>query len=149
MRISPARHDRSRPGHRTGAILAVLLAALVHLLCCAHGPVASAAGRADTITAVAPAPCGQPAGPQTHLGHDDHDGHDGHEGDAQCSGTDEPSVQAPRGIQPAADITPVTLPGADLDRADLPTARRPFGYSGPPLVAPAEQRRAHLGIWRT
>ncbi|QNS02578.1 hypothetical protein [Streptomyces xanthii] len=147
MRISPARHDRSRPGHRTGAILAVLLAALVHLLCCAHGPVASAAGRADTITAVAPAPCGQPAGPHAHFGDDAR--HDGHQDGAQCSGTDEPSVQAPRGLQPAADLTPVTLPGADLDPAAEPTPRRPFGDSGPRLAAPAGQQRAHLGIWRT
>jgi hypothetical protein len=151
MRITPARHDRTRTGHRAGAVLAVLLAALVHLLCCAHGPASAATGRADTLAVVtAAAPCGPPAGPHGHAPRSA-EGGEGHD-DAECRGADEPGVQAPRGLQPASDAAvPHHTGGADPGAlpAALAAPPRHAAHSRPPLPAPTGQGRARLGVWRT
>ena len=135
----------SRSVSRTGAALVVLLAALVHVLACAHGPAPTGAARADVIltasvTRVPPSePTGDPAMRQSDPAEED---------PAQCWGTDEPTVQPPRGIAPAADALPDARPAADTNA--LPDAVRDGPHTQPgPDASSVQRERARLGVWRT
>ncbi|WP_329503653.1 hypothetical protein RFN58_35190 [Streptomyces iakyrus] len=135
----------SRSVSRTGAALVVLLAALVHVLACAHGPAPTGAARADAIltasvTRVPPSePTGDPARWQAAPAEDS---------PVQCWGTDEPTVQPPRDIAPAADAPQEAQPAVHAD-ASLVSVR-----GGPPSqpdlgTPPVQRERARLGVWRT
>ncbi|MFI5664996.1 hypothetical protein [Streptomyces sp. NPDC051684] len=146
MGISFAAHHgrRAGPGSWAGAVLVVLLAALVHVLCCAHGPASTSSGRADTVAAVSYAydhghdACDQQAA---------HPSHPAHEGDEECRGVDEPGVQAPRGIQVAPDAVQFTVPRAEVgDGAELRHGPTP---DGPRDTLPDRHERSRLGVWRT
>ncbi|MFD9793606.1 hypothetical protein ACFWXK_21970 [Streptomyces sp. NPDC059070] len=146
MRVgSVTRGSRSWPW--AGAALVVMLAALLHLLACAHGPATFEAVRADSLlltssTADAQLPAdarqeqvaaGQPS--PTH----DTEAH-------RCS-LDGPTAQPPRACgHPAAEPTldaPSDLPCAD----HTVTAPSDTGSAQPPLSA--GHVRALLGVWRT
>ncbi|MFD7292923.1 hypothetical protein ACFV9W_06505 [Streptomyces sp. NPDC059897] len=129
------RRDR-RAGTWAGAVLVVLLAALLHVLCCAHGPASAGSGRADTVAAVSYA-----------ADHDHAACAPAHEGGEECRGADEPSVQAPRGIQVDPDALQFTVPRAEVDgAAALRYGPPPDGTRGP---LPALNERSRLGVWRT
>ncbi|MET9871107.1 hypothetical protein ABZZ16_34165, partial [Streptomyces sp. NPDC006386] len=136
---------RSRPVKRTGAVLVVLLAALVHLLACAHGPAPVGVGRADSLL-VAQASCGQSAGPVGDPASHQREPRDG--GAAWCWGHDEPTAQPPRDAASAAAVMPTDLPPqyvgapAAAPWAAPPTDPRPDAES-------VGQSRARLGVWRT
>ncbi|MEU0108417.1 hypothetical protein ABZ313_24080 [Streptomyces sp. NPDC006251] len=145
MRARPKRR-RSRSVSRTGAVLVVLLAALVHLLACAHGPTAVGASGADAILAAAPAASGQVSRPA-----DDRVGQQttpAQGNQSHCWGIDEPTVQPPRDLTPATDAVPNALP---RERTAAPSdAVRPAApFRRGPGAGPAGQSRARLGVWRT
>ncbi|MFF0227295.1 hypothetical protein [Streptomyces sp. NPDC004629] len=131
---------------RAGAALVVLLAALVHLLGCAHGPLPAGSVRADTPLLVEAA-CGQvpppppvvtvtrPAPPS---------------GDdlAQCWDTDEPTVQPPRDIaSPVPAVDEAAAPAAADDESPTAGTGPPAGPA--PGPAAAGRSRARLGVWRS
>ncbi|GAA3245910.1 hypothetical protein [Streptomyces labedae] len=130
---------------RTGAALVVLMAALVHLLACAHGPAQAGAARADAIL-TAFVSCGPPSEPTSDPARKQ--AAPAEDGPAQCWGTDEPTVQPPRDLAPAADAPQEAQP---VVRADaLPGSVR----GGPPPQSdvgapPVQGERARLGVWRT
>ncbi|MFZ3561799.1 hypothetical protein [Streptomyces sp. BH055] len=137
------RRDR-RAGSWAGAALVVLLAALMHVLCCAHGPAPASSGRADTVAAVS---C---AADHDHAACDPraaHPSHPAHEGDEECRGADEPSVQAPRGIQLAPDAAQFTVARAEADGGSALRSGPPPDRARGPLPGP--QERSRLGVWRT
>ncbi|MFE7278610.1 hypothetical protein [Streptomyces sp. NPDC057623] len=136
------RVPRSVP--RAGAALVVLLAALVHLLGCAHGPASYGAARADTLLAAtassgqAPAPPGAsdtaPAAPSGG-------------GDAGCWGEDEATAQPPRGIASPVPVVDRAAPST-ADSGVLPA--EPGPAPDPARESDTSGRsRAHLGVWRT
>lgn len=123
----------------------VLLAALVHLLACAHGPAPMGVGRADAIP-TAPASCARPAAST-----DDrvvHQGDPTGEDQSPCCGIDEPTVQPPRDIAPAVDAVPHAVPAERA--AAPPLAVRAALLPDPERDAvPQGQSQARLGVWRT
>lgn len=123
----------------------VLLAALVHLLGCAHGPALAGSVRADTPLPAGAAcdqasprfavPVTRPAPPS---------------GDdlAQCWDTDEPTVQPPRDIaSPVPAVDEAAAPAAGDDA--LPAARTGPPAGPAPGPATAGRSRARLGVWRS
>lgn len=139
MGISFAGRRDRRTGSWAGAVLVVLLAALLHVLCCAHGPASASSGRADTVAAV------------SHGHAHDHGacdpGHPAHEGDEECRGADEPSMQAPRCIQVAPDAVQFVVPRAGADGGNAQRHGPPPDEARGPL--PGLQERSRLGVWRT
>lgn len=131
----------------TGAALLVILAALVHVLACAHGPTAGEAGRTDSLLLTSSVACGQAherpdqtAAQQTAPAHDS---------GTHCWGMDEPTVQPSRDTatampevhdDPAAEDLDVQLPPA-------PAALRSLALI--PGLPSAGQTRARFGVWRT
>ncbi|WP_420036165.1 hypothetical protein ACN2WE_31580 [Streptomyces sp. cg28] len=135
MKIPSVRRG-DRPGAWAGAALVVLLAALLHLLACAHGPVPDGAGRADTIAATSAV--------ATH-------GTDGRgEGDVRCRGMDEPTAQPPRDRTPAETVR--SAPAAE-PRLSSPEPSRGLsaGAGRHTECSPhsPQRDRARLGVWRT
>ncbi|MGC4971666.1 hypothetical protein ACLQ2D_02005 [Streptomyces sp. DT199] len=137
----------SHPGVRTGAALLVLMAALMHLLACAHGPTSAAAGRTDTFLAVSP-PCAQPPEPPADPAARQTAPAPGN--GERCWGLDEPSVQPPRDITRAVQAVQDALPADHLSA--LPPSPVPqYEQSGRSEcgLPPTGQERARLGVWRT
>ncbi|MET9831974.1 hypothetical protein ABZ078_22345 [Streptomyces sp. NPDC006385] len=137
----------SRSTARAGAALLVILAALVHVLACAHGPTAGAAGRADSLLLVSSAACGQAhERPEQTTAQQTAPAHNS---GVHCWGMDEPTVQPPRDIavagpavhdDPAAEHLGVQLP---------PAAPALQSLSLMPGLPSAGQTRACFGVWRT
>jgi hypothetical protein len=128
MRAGPVYRD-GRAVSRTGAAILVLLAALLHLLACAHGP----APAADSL------PAGPAAAVAIAVVTADSDAE--HGPDQHCCHEDEPTIQAPRDTDaalPSAHLTasgdgavdgsvyapgPGRSPAAAPGRGSLPIAR--------------------------
>ncbi|WP_405705901.1 hypothetical protein OG264_02980 [Streptomyces xanthophaeus] len=145
----------------TGAVLTLALAALLHLLVCAHGPVSPGPGagtaRVDTLSsagAVASTGCGQAAVPAAQAGVSQAAPADG--GVGRCADADEPAVQAPRDIA----APPPAAEGAPAEPGPVPAAGPGrgheygygYGYGRPPGAAGGQGAggvRARLGVWRT
>ncbi|MPY50332.1 hypothetical protein [Streptomyces acidicola] len=145
----------SRSRSRIGAVLVVLLGALLHLLACAHGPTPTATGRVDSPPAAAASPsCGQPSG-TPHTAHTTHSEGEQQTGEGSgselgCLDRDEPTVQPPRGIAPAAPAVQ-TEPAVEHAEPQPPSSSVRAGappYPGA-VPSPAGQVRARLGVWRT
>ncbi|WP_159024509.1 hypothetical protein [Streptomyces scabiei] len=130
---------------RTGAVLVVLMAALVHLLACSHGPAPVGVGRADSLLA-APASCAQASEPTDDPAANQPGPAGG--GETLCQGHYEPTAQPPRDPAPATAAMPTALPP---QYADAPTvAERAAPPSDPsPSGDSVGQSRARLGVWRT
>ncbi|BAJ26375.1 hypothetical protein KSE_05290 [Kitasatospora setae KM-6054] len=126
-------------------MLAVLLAALLHALVCAHGPLTGGATAADTLPAAAAhcAPTAVEDGTGRHTGHR-----------AACADTDQP-------VTDRWQASPLTAP-AELDGAAALPASAARPPSGAPRRSPAAgadsgagagagggRGRAALGTWRT
>lgn len=127
------------------AVVAVALAALVHMLACAHGPELGRAAGSDSLpvaavaaTAVpAPGPVSGPSVGEQGLRFSD------------CTGVDEPGVPTREmGAAPAPEA--VTAAGAMAESEPPAVAGRRAPASGRP-GGHGEQRRvrAVLGVWRT
>ncbi|SMF84494.1 hypothetical protein SAMN02745830_06806 [Streptomyces sp. Amel2xC10] len=145
MKFWPVPPER-RPLSWTGAALVVLLAALVHVLACAHGPAAAGAGRADALLVVSAASCGEPAAPGGDAALQGLDPSGG--GGAHCSGADGPTAGPPRDIAPAAEAAH-PLPAAQrVDALSGQPGAHPPPFSALPLSS-VPQERARLGVWRT
>ncbi|EGX56815.1 hypothetical protein SZN_25939 [Streptomyces zinciresistens K42] len=127
----------------TGAVLVMLLAALMHVLACSHGPASAAAMGADTPLSVTAA-CGSPSerpgpGVDRPAPSDDSDMH--------CQGVDQSTMQ------PSRDVAP-TLP---VVHDVLPADRTPIRWlsARPPDSTPLPGRSSHgnaralIGVWRT
>ncbi|MFD7863122.1 hypothetical protein [Streptomyces sp. NPDC059783] len=139
MRARPdSRGIRSVPG--AGAVVCVLLAALLHVLGCAHGPTAVSPLRADTLPSAAAAQvlCG-PAAPTVP---------DTPAPEAHCPGLDQPVLQAPPVPEPAAAGPGGTWSGPAAPAPVRAAPARPRDVPGRP-EPPAGRGRAALGIWRT
>ncbi|MFJ4714085.1 hypothetical protein [Streptomyces sp. NPDC088785] len=160
MKILSVRRG-DRPGAWSGAALVVLLAALLHLLACAHGPAPAGVPRADTIAATGHAAGSAAArtgpaltpGPTTVAHATTAPPMDGdRDGDGRCRGMDEPTAQPPRDRTGAA--IPRDAQSAEPHLAGLAPAPPPVraaGAPGPPVCPPPSPRqgRARLGVWRT
>ncbi|MFJ9348329.1 hypothetical protein [Streptomyces sp. NPDC101237] len=132
---------------RTGAVLLLLLAALTHVLDCAHGPNPGLTERADTLLLTPSAGGAQTPGPslRTAVGRTAPE----QDGTTHCCGADEPTLQPPR-------VVPLTVPAA------VHGAPATCPFDARPAVGPASRRsrpvpddlsptgaRARLGVWRT
>lgn len=143
-----------------GAVVVVLLAALLHVLACSHGPTAAPARWADALSKSYAKSCGQQllkrhreTGPGT---------------DRSGKGTPAPAENAPAPGNGAHDCSldePAVQPSRDLDAAGRPVpAALPAEPAAPghvvPPAAPDRSRprstessaghtRARLGVWRT
>ncbi|OXY91690.1 hypothetical protein BEK98_28670 [Streptomyces diastatochromogenes] len=133
---------------RTVAAVAVLLAALMHLLACAHGPESRASARSDAVPTVrvafaqpgafSPAPACRPS-----------DQDPGHDHEPHCCGGDEPTIQAPRGVARSLptvqEALPVIVPASGSGQVP-PSAQPPAAGTADFSVGPSPAR---LGVWRT
>lgn len=137
----------TRPVARTAAPLVVLLAVLVHLLACAHGPATTGMARAETAHSAGAfrghAP--EPADAETAL----LQSAPTHDHQPQCCDLDEPTVQPSRDIPladgPALHVLRVEHPGTQPSApraSEHPPASRPSGSS-------TGHTRSRLGVWRT
>ncbi|MCZ1011000.1 hypothetical protein O1L68_34720 [Streptomyces lydicus] len=122
----------------------MVLAALIHVLGCAHGPAPAGTGRADTFLAVSSA-CSQVT--ETTEGTPaESPGHGGH-GSAECSGADEPSVQAPRSIGAPEQSAVAPRPGDVAMVTGASAAVRPH-VGNDSAGAAHGHTRALLGVWQ-
>ncbi|HEY8983230.1 MAG TPA: hypothetical protein VIU15_27085 [Streptomyces sp.] len=122
----------SRSAHRAGAVLLFALIALVHVLCCAHGPTSTESSRKDSL--VMTESC------DVHGA--DHPSHGAQE---HCEDSDAPAVHPSRDHDPTGAVAPATASGA-LHQA---TASLPRLSGTPPPPLPPGNDRARLGVWRT
>ena len=138
-----------RGGHssvRTGAVLLVLLAALMHVLGCAHGPTPTSAPRVDAVP-VASADCAHVSGqPQEPAGEHAPTAPDG---TGHCVGPDEPTVQPPRDIGGTAQPGETTAHAAHVAVLTPPAPRLGRSTASQSGTLSTTQARASLGIWRT
>ncbi|MEV8391557.1 MULTISPECIES: hypothetical protein [unclassified Streptomyces] len=142
-----AGHGKGGRGSRPCVVLLTVLAALFHVLACAHGPVAAVAPQGAAIsTALSPQypAIGHPPTPVAGCA-----GRAGH-GAASCTDTDEPSVLPPRAD---AFAVPLAVDGGP-DAADT-AVRNPMGPGAHAVREDAggdrdteQRRRAALGVWR-
>lgn len=140
MRPASVFGDGRSGRRRAGAVLVVLLTTLLHVLACAHGPVAADALRADSLLIAAPVACAPAQSSQTSPTRD---------ADGHCWGLDEPTTQPPRAAGPVDPPVPDVLASALL-AARAPAAPAAPHPSPPAPPAPAAgQERARLGVWRT
>ncbi|MGV4981040.1 hypothetical protein ACVB8X_39695 [Streptomyces sp. NRAIS4] len=138
----------SRSMARAGAVVAVLLATLLHILGCCHGPPAAATPRADALSQTAPHAYGAQLPdrhPETRAGQST----PAPDEDAHCCGLGEPTVQPPRGPSTAGPpflaVVPSEPPATGL-------ALPPSACHDCPLASAAFSTghgRALLGVWRT
>ncbi|WP_328690025.1 hypothetical protein OHA74_12885 [Streptomyces phaeochromogenes] len=132
---------------RTGAVLLVLLAALVHVLACAHGPASTPAGQTDTLLLTSSASCGQtPEGPQQTTARQTGPAHNS---GVHCWGMDAPTAQPPRDVTltaPAVHIAP-SAGHLGAPPPPVPPALQPSLPA--PGVSSAGQTRSRIGVWRT
>jgi hypothetical protein len=145
MRVWSVRRS-IRPGSRTGAALVVLLAALMHLLACAHGPGSTGADRADAIRVVSAVPLGQSSKSAAETSAKGQDPTEG--GGHHCSNMDEPTTQPPRDITPLAEAAYHALPAEGIDTVPGGAQTRP-PRPPDPAASSVEQERSQLGVWRT
>ncbi|MFJ9864227.1 hypothetical protein [Streptomyces sp. NPDC101165] len=145
MRVCPD-HPSGRSALRAVTAVAVLLAALMHLLACAHGPTSPASARSDTVPtarvalAQADAPSPDPACLPSDPDHDD---------ESHCCGGDEPTIQAPRGaarsLPTVHEALPVTV-AVSRSACVVPSAHPPAAGTADFSLGPSPAR---LGVWRT
>lgn len=130
------------------AVVAVVLAALVHMLACAHGPELGRAAGSDSLPVAAvaapavpaPGPVSGPAVGEQGLRFSD------------CMGVDEPSVLTREVGAPAPAPAPdaVAAAGAMAESEPFAVAGRRAPASGRPGGHGGQRRvRAVLGVWRT
>lgn len=127
------------------AVVAVVLAALVHMLACAHGPELGRAAGSDSLPVAAVAATAVPVPGQVS------GSAVGEQGlrFSDCVGADEPSVPTREvGAAPAPDA--VAAAGAMAASEPLSVAGRRAPALGPPGDHGEQRRvRAVLGVWRT
>ncbi|MFK0078455.1 hypothetical protein [Streptomyces murinus] len=137
---SCTRYDRSVP--RPGAVLVLLLAALLHLFGRCHGPTASPDARADVLAQASATACGQL--PVNRPG-------------VTTAGQRAPAPER-KPTARARTSRPSSRAGPVRARRSSPPFRRPLprtSTSPPhrlrprPPVSPAAETRAQLGVWRT
>ncbi len=120
----------------------VVLAVVVHLVGCAHGPLSSDTGRVDAL-AVLGAGASPPSAGAAHVATGDGSCEQHHGGMQACVGVDEPAV-----TQAEPGTVPLPPPAAQGGGAD----ERPGAVRGPPSAAagvPGPGRvRAALQVWR-
>ncbi|MEV0736797.1 hypothetical protein AB0I51_12695 [Streptomyces sp. NPDC050549] len=132
-----------RPGGRTGAALVVLLAALMHLLACAHGPGPAGADAIRVVSAASLGPSSRSAAEAYAEGQDPAEG-----GGHHCSNLDEPTTQPPRDITPLAEAVAHVLPAEGIDALSGGERKRPPRFPDP-AASSVEPERSQLGVWRT
>jgi len=138
----------SRPVSPTGVVLVVLLAALMHVLACAHGPTSTGMGHADAVIHTASMAQGQVSGLTDHEPSVQQHG-PARDDDAHCCGTDEPTVQPPRHGARAVHAVHGALPPHQLGAQPSPAPPALRQTPPAPDASSAGNSRAHLGVWRT
>ncbi|MBO1335683.1 hypothetical protein [Streptomyces sp. VRA16 Mangrove soil] len=146
MRTLPA-GPRGRPGPWPGAAVVVLLAVLVHLLGCAHGPVPDGAGRTDTVVAAASAPIAASTATAPVRGASGPVSRPAEGGDTHCWGMDQPTAQPPRD-RTQADATQIAPSALGHLPAAVPVRER-ADDERPHTAWCSQRERARLGVWRT
>ncbi|MCT7351786.1 hypothetical protein ACWDF1_18840 [Streptomyces coelicoflavus] len=136
----------TRPPARTAAPLVVLLAVLVHLLACAHGPVTAGTARADAAHS-AGAFCGHTPGPADD-GMASLQSAPPHDHQSHCCDLDEPTVQPSRDI-PLADGPALHV--LRVEQGTQPSPTRPGAQASAldPGCSSTGHTRSRLGVWRT
>ncbi|MFJ2111956.1 hypothetical protein ACIOEX_08600 [Streptomyces sp. NPDC087850] len=127
-------------------VLATVLAGLLHLLGCAHGPQFSGLPRADTPVAVAdltPVPTGHSVRTTRTVELSERGGA------AACTGVDEPAAAGPRAPLPAPPTTGAGVVPAGGARCEPPRSREPDSAGDDRDHAEHSRTRAVLGVWRT
>ncbi|MFC9468934.1 hypothetical protein [Streptomyces coelicoflavus] len=127
----------------------MLLAVLVHLLACAHGPLTAGTAAADAAHSVG-AFSGHSPGPaddgiaslQTLQSAPSHD-HQSH-----CCDLDEPTVQPSRDI-PLADGPALHVLRVEHGTQPSPTPAGAQASAPDPGCSPTGHTRSRLGVWRT
>ncbi|MFI6698830.1 hypothetical protein ACIBJC_07580 [Streptomyces sp. NPDC050509] len=145
---------------RAWAVLIAVLAALVHVLGCAHGPVSAApsagvpAGRAVLASqpfegqpSAGQPSAGQPSAAQPALPVAGCAGRASH-GAASCADADEPSVLPQRTDASAAPPADRTLAADSAVRDMVAPPAYPVHACAPAGADPDHRRRAALGVWR-
>ncbi|MBD9730348.1 hypothetical protein IGX29_00655 [Streptomyces sp. H28] len=123
----------------------MILAALVHVLACAHGPTAGAVGRADSLL-LASTTYGQVHEPAQMT---DQQTAPAHNSGAHCCGMDEPTAQATRVIAVAVPAVH-DAPAAEHLGAQLPPEAPALQFLAlVPGLPSTGQTRACFGVWRT
>lgn len=113
-------------------VLAVVVAGLVHVLGCAHGPQNVGAGRVDSLLSATSVPLEHSSAKQPHDA--EH---------AECAGVD-----APGWVPGTAVATPGV--GAATQAVECATVRQPAPPVVVPRAVPGQGRAlAALGVWRT
>ncbi|MFF4757648.1 hypothetical protein [Streptomyces sp. NPDC001292] len=135
---------RRRSASRTGAVFGLLLAALMHVLACAHGPTFIGAARADTPL-VASAACGQTPHEQHRA--DVRTSAPAHDSGVHCWDGDEPTAQLSRDVSLALPTVHDALPADHTVAPPLPA--RPRTASPEPGGTSPGHARALFGVWRT
>ncbi|WP_326810098.1 hypothetical protein OIE62_36600 [Streptomyces scopuliridis] len=145
-----ARYGKGGRGPRPGVVLLTVLAALLHVLGCAHGPVSAAPVPSAAMPTTAVAPQSPALGHATEpvagcAGRASH-------GAASCTDADEPSVLPQR---PDASVAPLTVDGPDAADTAVRNpmgprahAAREDGRGGRGGRDTEQRRRAALGVWR-
>ncbi|WP_183091261.1 hypothetical protein [Streptomyces radicis] len=128
------------------AALLVVVAGVVHLLACAHGPGGAGQGRVDALAlaSAAPAHAHLPPGgsAEATAGCATHHG-------AACEGADEPAAPAERessAPQPGGEQSTLAVPPG-VGACQAPVGRSPAFACG--RAADPGAGRAALGVWRT
>ncbi|MGW5464520.1 hypothetical protein [Streptomyces sp. NPDC003996] len=148
MRAGPALPRSSRSVPRAGAVLVMLLATLLHVLGCSHGPGAAETLRIDALAQAAPVSCEQQPGDrhqETTAGQST----PAHDDDAHCCAVDEPTAQPPRHPGPTGPPLPDVLSSEPPGPAPAipPSAHRHSPTA--PAAFSAGHAQALLGVWRT
>ncbi|MFG2141074.1 hypothetical protein [Streptomyces sp. NPDC048650] len=152
----------SRPAARGRLVLALVVAALVHVLGCAHGSPSDGAHRIDSLPVTTTTAVSQPAGPApglravadaapTGTGAPAIAGR-GLAGMEECQGADEPSTLSPRTLLPQPPPGAATDdPGTGSKEAVVrPAAHELMRAGGGKDQHTTQARtRAVLGVWRS
>ncbi|MEV6053590.1 hypothetical protein [Streptomyces sp. NPDC052107] len=140
------RGSRSVP--RAGAVVVVLLATLLHVLGCSHGPTATDTLRIAALAQAAPVSCGQQPGDrhrETTAGQST----PAHDEGAHCCALDEPTVQPPRHPGPAGPPLPDVLPSEPPGPAPAVPPSAHHHSPTTPAAFSAGHAQSLLGVWRT
>lgn len=133
---------------RAGAVVVVLLAALLHVLACSHGPTVAPVLRADSLLQASAAACGQQL-PDRHREATAGQSTPAPDKGAHCRDLDEPTTQPLRDPGPAEPPLPVALPFEFPDTHQAIPSPALHQSRPQSTASPAGRTRALLGVWRT
>ncbi|MGW7417277.1 hypothetical protein [Streptomyces sp. NPDC054863] len=146
------RAGTGHPGSRAALcrlVLVTVLAALLHVLGCAHGPQPAGLERTDTLTAVAPTASERAVAPVRSAGEPTPAAPGYGSGAPQCADEDEPATAGPQVTVPAHPLNAAARVPRTDGREPVPGRAPRCGREGGHSGQEHGRVRAVLGIWRT